>query len=137
MKLDIIDFLGNYNLFYSITGDFYEAVGMYIFTVAFVFVVAFAINGLTFGRLPSFKEKSNFMSTTLVIFIAVIGEAFYSFLEFFKIPLAWVYEHWLVLLISVIAILILYGLIAFIIEERKYNKNTEDKKENDITDGNQ
>ena len=40
MKIDILDFIQNYNLFYSITNDPYEAIGMYLSTVGFIFLIS-------------------------------------------------------------------------------------------------
>ena len=135
MDFDIFEFAQNYDLFYSITGSFNGAIGLYAFSVILIFSVSFIINGLTLGRwLPSGKLKSVIMSFALVGFGTVIGEFFYSFLEFFKIPLAWLYKYWWVILIGIFVFSIICGIIAIVIEERKEKKNTENK--NNIINGN-
>lgn len=122
MKFDVLEFVQNYNLFYSITGTHHGAAGLYVFSVVFIFIVSFTINGLTLGRwLPRVKGKSAIMSLALVALITFIGEAFYSFLELFKIPLAWLYKYWWAIFIGIIVLLVIYGIVSVIIEERNQN----------------
>ena len=133
MKFDILEFTQNYDLFYSITGDFYEAVGMYLSTVAFIFLFAFLINGITVGRLPAFKGKKALMGTTLTILMTIIGETFYSFLEYFKTPLAWINQHFWLLVGCFFGGIILFIIITFmvlIIKEKIKNET------NNTTNGN-
>jgi hypothetical protein len=135
MDFDIIEFAQNYDLFHSITGRPNGAIGLYVFSVIFIFIISFVINGLTLGRwLPSVKGKGAVMSFALVVLIAVIGEVFYSFLEFFKIPLAWLYKYWWVVLIGIFVFSIICGIMAIVIEERKEKKNTKNK--NNTINGN-
>lgn len=133
MKFDILEFAQNYDLFYSITGDPYEAVGMYIGTVIFIGLLSFAINGLVIGRLPAFKGKRKLMKKTFAIFMVIVGEIFYSFLEYFKTPLAWIDQHFWLLVGCFFGGIILFMIITFmvlIIKEKIKNKT------NNTTNGN-
>lgn len=125
MKIDILDFAQNYNLFYSITNDTYEAFGMYMGTVMFIGLLSFVINGLVVGRLSAFRGKRKLMKITFAILTTIVGEIFYSLLEYFKTPLAWIDQHFWFLVgcfFGGIMLLIIINFMVLIIKEKIKNK---------------
>ena len=120
MGPSLLGFLDDYDLFYSITGDYNEAASLY----SSVCIAATIISGLICAFIKRLLLNSPFLKciTSFLSMIPFVMEIILlHYLELFKTQISWLYSHpWMTIVIFLVVMTIMSCLKNFVIDI--YNK---------------
>lgn len=128
MKFDIMSYLENYKTLEFITGSQSGAfwlctcVGLIVWAISFFFV------RIIFKYIFGFCGNSKPMSWCYVIISTITTSVFYKFLDTFKVPIAWFFQHWQFCLLLFIGFIVVVNIVPFIKDMYYHYCNSKNKQ---------
>lgn len=131
MKFDIMSYLENYKTLEFITESSIGA----MFLCAAITIIVWAISYYSVGRIfevIGFSGNSKPMSAVYTIISTILTSIFYGCLEMFKVPIAWIFQHWKLCCFLLFVAVVVINLVP-VIENIQYERQHENNNNNDST----
>lgn len=129
MKFDIMSYLENYKTLEFITESPIGA----MFLCAAITIIVWAISYYSVGhifKIIGFSGNSKPMSAVYAIISTILTSIFYGCLEIFKMPIAWIFQHWKLCCLLLFLVVVVVNL-GHVLENIQYKRQHKSDNNND------